>query len=217
MATTTANLNLRAGPGKNYPILTVIHRGETVKLKAVRTDGWCRVTYSNKEGYCAARFLDITQYDAYVADALVLTEKMLGLWYHFGENFDQPAFGDKRGDCSGFVGWVSRVNGYQPGSLRLYNYSADEMFDNFSSGKWEAQRIKKGEEQPLDFVFYGYGDHASHVVFALGNGKVRGASGGFRATRTDADAKRVGAKVRDDDIDFHKHGVIGIFRPPYGE
>ena len=106
--------------------------------------------------------------------------------------------------------------GYKPGSNALYNYSADSMFDNFRSGVWEAEKIEPGKEQAMDIVFYGSGTNAGHVVFAMGDGKVIGASGGNPQTTSDAAAKTKGAKVRIDDRNY-RNDLIGIYRPNYAE
>lgn len=223
MAITTANLNLRSAPGTDNPVQTVIPKGAVVTVTGAEweTRGtlWYPAGYEGLSGWVSGKHLMFVSGSrsrvTYVESSVTLARSMLGLWYHFGENFDQLLLVDKRGDCSGFVGWVSEASGYRPGSLPLYEYSSDEMFDCFASGEWAAERIKTAEVEPMDLVFYGYGSHASHVVFSLTKGTVIGASGGFRATRTDADAERVNAMVRIDRLRFHPHRVIGIFRPSY--
>ena len=232
MAVTTANVNLRTGAGTGNSIITTIPADSEVVIGPVDVDGtlWYPVTFDGRQGWASGAYIDLagtpvpaepTPHEKYVADLMALTERMLGLWYHFGENFTQTPFEAKRGDCSGFVGWTAEQLGYRPGKDKLYNYSADQMFHNYQKGVWKAEKIARGQEQAGDIVFYGYKKsdgtiHVGHVVYAIGPGRVRGASGGFEATRTDADAKRVGAKVRDDDIGFHKNPIQGIYRPNYG-
>ena len=223
MTTTTANLNLRTGAGTGNPSLLVIPRGSTV---TVTGDPWYPVTYNGKSGWVSGRYLSgVTasqptppSYD-YVSDAMDIAESMLGLWYRYGGNFTEPVFKDKRGDCSGFIGFVAETMGYRPGDNKLYNYTANMMLTNFRKGVWPATKVSEADLQPMDIVFYGYtkdGEpYAPHVVYGWKDGKVIGSSGGYQGTLTDADAQRVGAKVRIDDLHFHQHPIIGIYRPVY--
>ena len=217
---TKANLNMRAGAGTDEPVVIVIPNGAGV---TVTGDPWYPVEYGGYDGWVSGKYLDLDaapdepSHD-YISDAMALAKSMLGLYYRWGGNFTQEVFKDKRGDCSGFVGFVSETMGYRPGSSRLYNYTADQMFDNFRNGVWKATEITPGNERAMDFVFYGgSATNAGHVVFAVGDGRVIGSSGGFEATLTDADAKRVGAMVRYDDRNFHAKPIAGIFRPAYAE
>lgn len=223
MTTTTADLNLRTGAGTDNDVILTIPKGTEVSITG---DPWYPVTVSGKSGWVSGKYLDLdgvpvtptqTPHERYVAKLMPLTERMLGLWYHYGENFTQEPFAAKRGDCSGFVGWTADQCGYRPGDRSLYDYSADQMFDNFRTGKWKAEAIKEGDEQPGDIVFYGTGTNAGHVVVVIGKGRVRGASHGYQKTKTDAAAKKLNppACVCDDDLHFHAHPVIGIFRPDY--
>lgn len=227
MTTTTANLNLRVGAGTALPVLQVIPKGATVKISG---DPWYQVIYDGDAGWVSGKFLDLndaptdtqTPYDDYVADAMALAKRMLGLYYKWGGNFTQEPFAAKRGDCSGYVGFVAHAMGYQPGVNELYNYSADSIYRNFLNGVWPAERIEPGKERAMDLVCYGSKQSdgtmkVTHIVYAVGDGRVIGSSGGFEATLTDADAKRVGAKVRYDPLHFHAKPIAGIFRPDYGQ
>jgi len=53
---TTANLNLRTGPGTGYTILAVMPKGSAVTVLST-SGGWSRVTYSGKTGYASASYL----------------------------------------------------------------------------------------------------------------------------------------------------------------
>lgn len=217
--TTTADLNLRPQAGTNNTPILVIPNGAEV---TVTGDPWYPVAYGGKQGWVSGRYLaglpsapTPPSYD-YVSDAMSLAKAMLGLWYRWGGNFTQEPFSAKRGDCSGFVGFVSHSMGYQPGDNKLYNYSADQMFDNFQSGAWKATKIEPGHEQAMDIVFYGGSPtHAGHVVFAMGDGNVIGASGGNDTVTSDAAAKAKNAKVRINDLHYHSNPIVGIFRPMY--
>lgn len=215
---TTANLNMRKTAGTAGAIITTIPNGSVV---AVTGDPWYPVTVGGKSGWVSGAYLDFEAAEStqaptsrYVTESLALTERMLGLWYYYGGNFLETPFEKKHGDCSGFVGFVAESCGYRPGAKKLYNYSANQMLQNFRSGAWPAHEITRGDEQPMDIVFYG-GKTAGHVVYVIGPGRVRGASGGYQSTKTVAQAQALGARVRDDDIDYHKHPIIGIWRPEY--
>lgn len=53
---TTADLNLRSGPGTSFPIIAVIPKGTSVTVQS--TEGnWAKVTYSGKTGYCSMTYL----------------------------------------------------------------------------------------------------------------------------------------------------------------
>lgn len=53
---TTANLNLRSGPGTSYSILAVIPKGTKVNVISV-SGNWAKVTYSGKQGYASISYL----------------------------------------------------------------------------------------------------------------------------------------------------------------
>jgi len=53
---TTANLNLRSGPGTGYTILAVMPKGSAVTVLST-SGGWSRVTYGGKTGYASATYL----------------------------------------------------------------------------------------------------------------------------------------------------------------
>lgn len=146
----TANLNLRpeAGTG-NTPIL-VIPNGSAVTVGPVDVNGtlWYPVTYDGQQGWVSGKYLSgipssepTPPSTDYRSDAMALAKSMLGLWYRWGGNFTQEPFSAKRGDCSGFVGFVSDTMGYRPGDNKLYNYTADAMFDNFR----DLQHRSRGE------------------------------------------------------------------------
>ncbi|TYC49764.1 SH3 domain-containing protein [Rhodobacterales bacterium] len=59
IANTTANLNMRTGPGTNHPILTTIPRGGAVTIFNC-TPGfrWCDAAFANTKGWVSGRYLD---------------------------------------------------------------------------------------------------------------------------------------------------------------
>lgn len=55
-ALTSADLNMRAGPGVNNPVISVIPRGAEVEVMSC-TGNWCAVDYGGITGYASANFL----------------------------------------------------------------------------------------------------------------------------------------------------------------
>ena len=54
---TTADLNLRSGAGRNYKSLTVLAKGDTVKMIDSSGINWVKVQYQGKIGYSAKQYL----------------------------------------------------------------------------------------------------------------------------------------------------------------
>jgi hypothetical protein len=56
---TTADVNLRSGPGTSYGILEVVPSGSTVTLLAATEDGgFYNVDYQGQDGWCSASYLE---------------------------------------------------------------------------------------------------------------------------------------------------------------
>jgi peptidoglycan/xylan/chitin deacetylase (PgdA/CDA1 family) len=53
---TTANLNLRSGPGTSYAVIAVIPKGTSVTVQST-VGNWAKVTYSGKTGYSSMSYL----------------------------------------------------------------------------------------------------------------------------------------------------------------
>lgn len=53
---TTANLNMRTGPGTGYAILLVIPKGSEVSVIST-ADGWSKIIYNGKSGYVSSAYL----------------------------------------------------------------------------------------------------------------------------------------------------------------
>lgn len=63
-AMTTGDVNLRAGPGTNFPRVVVVPAGSVVALYGcIEGRGWCDVGYSGTRGWISSRYLD-TFYDS---------------------------------------------------------------------------------------------------------------------------------------------------------
>jgi hypothetical protein len=55
-ATVTGDLNLRAGPGTNYPVIDTMPAGAHVSIRNC-TGGWCRVAFRGQTGWASDNFL----------------------------------------------------------------------------------------------------------------------------------------------------------------
>ncbi|MBN1968794.1 MAG: SH3 domain-containing protein [Candidatus Delongbacteria bacterium] len=54
---TTVDLNLRSGAGQNYKTITVIAKGDTIKLLENSGEYWAKIQYQDKIGYSAKQYL----------------------------------------------------------------------------------------------------------------------------------------------------------------
>jgi hypothetical protein len=55
---TTADVNLRAGPGTDFDALTVLPSGTAIDIGACDAEGWCAVTLLGTGGYISNRYLE---------------------------------------------------------------------------------------------------------------------------------------------------------------
>ena len=55
--TTTANLNVRSGPGTKYSVLATLKKGTTVTGTAAVSNNWLPITYKGKKAYVCASYL----------------------------------------------------------------------------------------------------------------------------------------------------------------
>ncbi len=56
-ALATDNVNMRQGPGTNYPVITTIPGGSTVEVSGCQGE-WCSVSWHGQSGYAIAARLD---------------------------------------------------------------------------------------------------------------------------------------------------------------
>ncbi len=56
---TTANLNMRSGPGTDYSVILVIPKGSSVQVIS-SSNGWAKITYNGKTGYASTAYLSAT-------------------------------------------------------------------------------------------------------------------------------------------------------------
>lgn len=58
VAYTTANLNMRAGPGTKYPVLTTLPRGAGVTVFGCTANfKWCDAAFANVKGWVSGKYL----------------------------------------------------------------------------------------------------------------------------------------------------------------
>ncbi|MEM5583660.1 SH3 domain-containing protein [Roseibium sp. AS2] len=58
IAYTTANLNMRAGPGTNYPVIATVPRGGGVTVFGCTADfRWCDAAFVNMKGWVSGKYL----------------------------------------------------------------------------------------------------------------------------------------------------------------
>lgn len=58
VAYTTTNLNMRAGPGTNYPVLTTLPQGAGVTIFGCTADfQWCDAAFTTVKGWVSGKYL----------------------------------------------------------------------------------------------------------------------------------------------------------------
>ena len=58
MATATRDLNVRAGPSSQNPVIGVIGSGQSVNINGcVQSGRWCTVAFDGGEGWVSAKYL----------------------------------------------------------------------------------------------------------------------------------------------------------------
>ncbi|MGV8840628.1 MAG: SH3 domain-containing protein [Bauldia sp.] len=57
VATTTADVNMRNGPGTTYAVVTVVPRGSAVTVDNCFTSGWCAVVFGTRAGFISRNYL----------------------------------------------------------------------------------------------------------------------------------------------------------------
>ena len=113
-----------------------------------------------------------------------LALKLVGCPYIWGGANPWTGF-----DCSGFVVWIYQVFGLLPSG----DWTAQALYDHFDPKAGESG----GGWSRGDLVFYGRGEQRiTHVMLALCNELVVGASGGDHTTTTVEEARRRGAQVK---------------------
>ncbi len=168
-ATVNANsgLRMRYGMGTNYNIITTIPGGASVSVVEKGSE-WSKITYGNKTGFVATRYLSFTTVATTSAANDTLSAKrqnivnaavaQLGKPYVYGGN------GPYGFDCSGLTQYVYKICGYsieRGPSSQLRSLSVS---------------VSKANLLPGDIVFfrdsrYGSGA-ATHAGIYVGNGQM---------------------------------------------
>lgn len=127
-------------------------------------------------------------------------KSFLGTYYQWGGNFPETS-GHYGLDCSHFTYQVLKKFGL----MSSYMVSRQQK-------EW-AIPITRDNLQKGDLVFYTWGTTVvRHVVMYIGNGQIIGANGGGPNTTTEGIARRQGAKVKIQNIDYGPVAYCG--RPP---
>ena len=59
-ATATTDLNMRSGPGTEFPVTDVIHSTGQVSVEScVGASGWCKVSYDGQSGWASSSYLNV--------------------------------------------------------------------------------------------------------------------------------------------------------------
>ena len=61
---TTANLNMRTGPGTGYPVILMIPKGSSVSITGY-SGSWAKVSYAGKTGYASTNYLTNSKVETY--------------------------------------------------------------------------------------------------------------------------------------------------------
>jgi len=107
-------LNMRMGPGPQYPILISMPRG--ANARAWNCDGaWCRVSWNGHSGFASQRYLDITLYPptamrARVPEAAYVTAPAVA--YTTTQGYDDYAYAPEYRTYGYRQDY--QTNGYQP-------------------------------------------------------------------------------------------------------
>lgn len=154
-------LNLRAGPGTNYRILTSLSRGMqgTVLSSA---SGWYRISTSRGSGWVLGTFFRVggtaASAPAPSSNVVAIAQRYIGYPYVWG------ATGPNAFDCSGFTQYVYRLAG-----ITLAGRTAAQQYNTAGT------RIRSYSNlQPGDLIFFAntYAPGITHVGVYAGNGQM---------------------------------------------
>ena len=157
-----SSLNIRSGAGTGCSVLNSVSGGTVLELTGVQ-DGWYKVVHGGTSGYVSSDYITLTSETpaATVAASSVgeeiaaYAQNFLGTPYVYGGS-SPSGF-----DCSGFVTYVCKQNGYS------VNRTASAQMSNGTA-------VTKAQLQPGDLVFFNSGNSsklATHVGIYLGNGQ----------------------------------------------
>jgi N-acetylmuramoyl-L-alanine amidase len=159
----STRLNVRTSPSTSAAIVTKLSNGAIVNVKST-SNGWSHITVNGKEGYVSSQYLREVSTGGNTnnggstvtpsATSIInFAKQQLGKPYVFG------ASGPSKFDCSGFIHYVFKNNGY--------NISRTSV-----AGYWsQVQRLNS--PQPGDLIFFQntYKAGPSHMGIVIGDGK----------------------------------------------
>lgn len=80
IAYTASNLNMRTGPGTNYPVITTLPRGANVTVFGCTPDySWCDAAFVDVKGWVSGRYLSYGVRGSYYGQPLPRTGVIVGV------------------------------------------------------------------------------------------------------------------------------------------
>lgn len=120
VAVSTANVNLRAGPGTSYPAVTVVPQGSRIVTHGCVADyAWCDVAYGPHRGWMSASYIQVVYQggpvvlSAAVAPVVGVTVVTYDRVYWDTHYVTQPWYGS----------WATAYRPYVPVAPRLNTYN----------------------------------------------------------------------------------------------
>jgi peptidoglycan DL-endopeptidase LytF len=157
----SSRLNVRTSPSTSAAIVTKLSNGAIVNVKST-SNGWSHISVNGKEGYVSSQYLKEVSNGGNsnnggstvtpsATELINFAKKQLGKPYVFG------ASGPSSFDCSGFIHYVFKNNGYK--------------ISRTSTAAYWNQVQRTSNPQPGDLVFFQntYKPGPSHMGIYLGN------------------------------------------------
>lgn len=149
---TASALNVRSGPGTDYEKTDKLSAGTVVEVLE-ESNGW----YKIDSGYISAEYAVIVDAASATLGSEIANYALTFVGYPYVYGGSSPS----GFDCSGFVTYVCKQNGYS------VNRTASAQMSNGTA-------VTKAQLQPGDQVFFNSGNSsklATHVGIYLGNGQ----------------------------------------------
>ncbi len=159
-------VRMRAAATTDSDILRVTSYGESVEITGV-SGAWYRVNAGGMTGYIRSDFVELGEYtEAPAANATIGEQIVAFAKQYMGVPYVWAGSSPSGFDCSGFVSYVFKSNGYQT------NRTAAAIYQN-------GVAVDKSELQPGDAVFFASSSQAiGHVGIYIGDGQFIHASSG---------------------------------------
>ena len=183
-ACANANVNVRSGAGTNFPILTLLKKGDS--LPYLKSQGnWLAVQTQSGVGYIYSAYAYLAETSLAIENVIREGLKKIGTPYEWGaprvltgDGTLSPYFSGKSFDCSSFVQYCF----YMGCGVKLGNYTGSQADHTVGKKITSYASLRRG-----DFYFTGT-DKISHVVIYLGDGyllQTYSANGGPVSVTTD--------------------------------